>query len=1164
MILRLRKLLVQSAATLAVAAALGQSPSAFAAQDIPFSISVDGDKVDSSADLAKAMQADKAALNGVDIQVKFDGLGVKPILNVSSFPLQVNFKSGDHVRFLGSFNYGAWIDHAEVRIHSGDAGASSSQPYMVIPVSAAGAAEWVMPADAPHDMDYVLRVYDKDGRFDETRPMPLKHADTTLPLPKETDTVVAPGYGEDRTAFRNINVYGGAITVYGKHVPAGHDVRVMGETVPVDNENNFVVQRIMPPGKHKVDVSVAQDGKGLAFAREVEIPENEWFGVGLADLTVGHNFGNGIIEHTGVDEFPGTWTRGRAAMYLKGKIKGQYILTASADTGEGTLESMFSDMLGKDPRAMLKRISPNDYYPVYGDDSTLIEDAPTSGKIYIRLDRGALHVMWGNFKTDISGTKFMASNRALYGASGVYHSEDVTKDGAPKRSAEVYAAQPNTVPQTDVFRGTGGSAYFMKHQDIIAGSDVVSIEVRNATTGWVISRQQLVNGTDYRFDTVNGVLILNSPLPSNNSSGYENYLVAHYSYQPIASDSDAYAYGGRAETWVGDHVRLGATGMREKQQSANQTIYGADVRVQSSPQTYIEGEVAHSEGPGFGSTYSIDGGLSQQTQAGAGVTGVPANGWRVQGAASLDEVTKGKVQGHVDGAYEHYDPGFSSPETQATTETVKWGVNAEAKVTDGGVKAKGSYSENNAYGQSLTRAGEGRIIIPVSQRVDVEPYAKYTEQEGTSVASTEHGSRGVAGLQVTYHWDSDHEAYVFGQGTFAQSGTLSRDDRAGVGARAKFNDRMTAFGEISQGTVGIDAKAGIEYAPTADDRYTIGYRRDAFRSTSPSTPYLLSGSDLGNIVLGAHHKFNDQWSMYSEDNFDFFGERRSLSTTYGVEYTPDLNWKFDGAFEAGRVYDNTINQTTSLKNPNIYRDAASLSAIYHDKGGLDGKAKGEVRWDMSDDGSSEIMAYLLQLGVGAKMSKDWRALANLDVVLSNATDDTKDSTYISGVIGAAYRPELSDQLNALVKYQYLYDNPGAGQVTVDGTTSSPAQISHIFSADATYALNEKFSIGGKYAFRIGEIRDRSLGSDWTESQAHLGIIRLDYHIVNEWDAMAEGRALWSPTTGTTDYGFVAAIYRQLGDNFKIGLGYNFGDFSDDISHIAHDNHGVFINLIGKF
>jgi hypothetical protein len=658
-------------------------------------------------------------------------------------------------------------------------------------------------------------------------------------------------------------------------------------------------------------------------------------------------------------------------------------------------------------------------------------------------------------------------------------------------------------------------------------------------------------------------MILNAPLPSNNSSGYENYLVVHYDYQPIATDGSAYVYGGRAETWVGDHLRLAATGMREKEQSADQTIYGADVRVQSSPQTYVEGEVAHSEGPGFGSTYSIDGGLSQLTQAGAGVTGVPANGWRVAGAASLDEVTKDKVQGHVDGQFEHYDPGFSSPETQASVETVKWGVNGEAKVTEG-VKAKGTYSESNAFGQSLLRAGEGRIVVPVSQRVDVEPYAKYAEQSGTSVSTTENGARGVGGLQLTYHWDVDHEAYVFGQGTFAQSGTMSRDDRAGVGARAKLSDRLSAYGEISEGTVGIDGKAGLEYAPTADDRYNIGYRRDAFRSSSPSTPYLLSGSDLGNIVLGARHKFNDQWSMYNENNFDFFGERRTLTDTYGVEYTPTPKWKIDGALEAGRVIDNTINTSTLLKNPNIYRDAASLSAIYHDKGGLDGKAKGEVRWDMSDDGSSEIMSYLLQLGVGAKMSKDWRALANLDVVLSSASDDTKDSTYVSGVIGAAYRPENSDRLNALVKYQYLYDNPGAGQVTVDGTTSSPAQISHIFSADATYALNEKFSIGGKYAFRIGEIRDRTLGADWTESQAHLGIVRLDYHVVKEWDAMAEGRALWSPTTGTTDYGFVAAIYRELSDNFKIGLGYNFGDFSDDISHINHDNHGVFLNLIGKF
>jgi hypothetical protein len=1149
-------------AVLALAGVLGFAAPVLAGTALPFSISVDGQRLDRSGEIAAAQKAEDAAVGGVDIQVKFDGLGVKPILNVSTYPIQVNFRSGDHIRFLASFNYAAWIDRAEVRVISSDA-LVGAPPFAVIPVSKMGAAEWQMPANAPGEMEYVLRVYDAKGRFDETRPLPIKHSVTNLPLDSKDNQTVAPGYGEDRTALRNISVFGGALTVSGKNVPKDHVVTVMGEPVPVDNGDAFVVQRILPPGAHSVDVSVMQDGKGLTFTREVEVPENEWFGVGLADLTVGHNFGAGIIEHTGVDEFPGTWTRGRAAMYLKGKIKGQYILTASADTGEGTLQDMFTGFAGKDPNAMLKRISPNDYYPVYGDDSTSIDDAPTSGKFYVRLERGPSSVMWGNFKSNITGTKFMASQRTLYGASGVYRSDEVTKDGAAKRSLDIYAAQPATVPQTDVFRGTGGSAYFMQHQDITAGSDVVSVEVRNAVTGWVISRALLSPGTDYRFDPVNGVLILNAPLPSTNSLGYENYLVAHYSYQPVAGNADAYVYGGRAETWLGDHVRAGVSGLREKQQIADQSIYGGDIRLQSSKNTYVEAEVAHSEGPGFGSAYSVDGGLSLQNTAGAGVVGVLANAWRVEGAASLDEVTKGKVQGGVQARVEHYDPGFSSPETQATTETIKWGVAADAKVA-GGATAKGSYSENNAIGQSLTRAGDARLTIPASEHVAVEPYARYAAQTGTSFATTQMGERGDAGVKLIYQWDHDRQAYVFGQGTFTQSGTMQRDDRAGVGVKSKITDRITATGELSEGTQGVDVTGSIDYAPTVDDRYSIGYRRDAFRSSSPSTPYLLSGTDLGTVTFGGHHKFNDQWSAYNENNFDFFGDRHSLTDIYGVQYTPTLNWKIDGAVEIGKVIDNTINPMTLLKNPDLSRQAASLSAIYNGKDGLDGKLKGEVRHDYADDGSSEIMSYLFQVGLGDKLSKDWRALANLDVVLSNANTSAKDSAYISGVIGAAYRPAKSDRLNALFKYNFLYDNPGAGQVTVDGTTNSPAQISHILSADATYQLTQKLAIGGKYGFRIGELRDRTAGADWTFSQAHLGIIRLDYHIVNEWDAMAEGRALWSPTNGTTDFGFVAAIYRELSDNFKIGIGYNFGDFSDDISHIAHDNHGVFINLVGKF
>lgn len=1151
----------RSVASLAMVASLGFALPA-AAEELPFSISVDGTKVDGSTGSIDSIQKTDVDLAKMDIQVKFDGLGVKPTLNVSTFPPQVSYKNGETIRFLASFNYAAWIAHGEIRIYDHEQ-ESAGKPFAVLPISKLGAAEWQMSSDAPKEMDYVLRVYDAEGRYDETRSLALARSETVLPKNSRAEAAIAPGYGDDRTAIRNINVYGGAVTVYGKNIPEGHEVTVAGEPVPVDNTNGFVVQRIFPPGAHAIDISVMQDGVGMEFSRAIEVPENEWFYVALADFTAGHQFGKGIVEHTSEDEFDKTWTRGRLAFYLKGKIKGQYILTAAADTGEGSLKNMFKGLDGKNPKEFLKRINTNDYYPVYGDDSTAIEDAPTRGKFYIRFEKGPSSVMWGNFRTNITGTHFLKSERALYGANAVYRSEAVTKDGEAKISGDAYAAQPGTVPQNDVFRGTGGSAYFLKHQDITQGSETITIETRNAITGWVVDRKTLTYRDDYEFNYILGVLTLRSPLASTTSGGNENYVVAHYEYTPVATDRNAFIVGGRAQTWLGDHVRVGVSAMKEKEQSADQKIYGADIRLQKSKETYIEGEVAQSDGPGFGSTYSADGGLSLQNNPAAGTVGKKATAWRIEMGASLDELTTGSLKGHVGARYENYGAGFSSVDTQAAKARQVWGVDADLKL---GEKStfKVTYSESNTEGAERNRRGDARLSTKMSDHWTVEPYGRYTEKTNTASLTDEHGTRFDAGAKFIYTWDADKQAYVFGQATVAQTGTMKIDNRVGVGVKSKITDHITASGEISHGTQGIDATVGLSYEPTADDRYYLGYRLDAARTSSSSIPYALNGSDLGTIVVGARKRIGDEWLAHAEDNFDIFGARRSVTQTYGITYTPIPAWLVDGGVEIGRVYDNTIDPLTGLKNKNFDRQAASLAATYRGENGIDAKLKGEARYDFADDGSSEIMSYLLQAGFGAKMSDDWRALANLDVIKADATDSTRDSDYAEGSFGFAYRPADSDRLNALVKYAYVYDNPGAGQVGVDGTTSSPAQKSNIFSADATFDLNSSLSIGAKYGFRIGETRDRTAGASWEISQAHLGVVRADFHIVNEWDALIEGRMLWSPTTNSTDYAFLAAIYRQFGDNFKVGIGYNFGSFSDDLRDMVHDDQGIFLNVIGKF
>ena len=84
----------------------------------------------------------------------------------------------------------------------------------------------------------------------------------------------------------------------------------------------------------------------------------------------------------------------------------------------------------------LRNLDPNKHYPVYGDDSTLVDDAPTRGKFYVRIERGDSSVLWGNFKTSINGTEFLRYDRGLYGARARILSDDATKFGERRGAME--------------------------------------------------------------------------------------------------------------------------------------------------------------------------------------------------------------------------------------------------------------------------------------------------------------------------------------------------------------------------------------------------------------------------------------------------------------------------------------------------------------------------------------------------------------------------------------------------------------------------------------------------------------------------------------------------------------------------------------------------------
>jgi NADH/NAD ratio-sensing transcriptional regulator Rex len=41
------------------------------------------------------------------------------------------------------------------------------------------------------------------------------------------------------------------------------------------------------------------------------------------------------------------------------------------------------------------------------------------------------------------------------------------------------------------------------------------------------------------------------------------------------------------------------------------------------------------------------------------------------------------------------------------------------------------------------------------------------------------------------------------------------------------------------------------------------------------------------------------------------------------------------------------------------------------------------------------------------------------------------------------------------------------------------------------------------------------------------------------------------------------VYRYFGKHLKAGVGYNFTDFSDDLTDLSYDHQGAFFNIVGS-
>ena len=174
-----------------------------------------------------------------------------------------------------------------------------------------------------------------------------------------------------------------------------------------------------------------------------------------------------------------------------------------------------------------------------------------------------------------------------------------------------------------------------------------------------------------------------------------------------------------------------------------------------------------------------------------------------------------------------------------------------------------------------------------------------------------------------------------------------------------------------------------------------------------------------------------------------------------------------------------------------------------------------------------------------------------------------DGGYTEAVLGYAHRPVSNDRLNTIVKYTYFYDVPTTGQVGGQSVAAEFIQKSHIAAVDVTYDVTSALTLGAKYAYRLGQVSLDRNDPTFFENNASLYVLRGDYRFRENWEVLVETRLLDMPDLDERRAGALAAVSRYFGDHVKLGLGYNFTDFSDDLTNLSFDHQGFFLNVTGS-
>lgn len=863
----------------------------------------------------------------------------------------------------------------------------------------------------------------------------------------------------------------------------------------------------------------------------------------------------------------------RTAFFVKGRIKGEYLLTAAYDSDKDTRGRLLRD------------IQPEEFYPVYGDSSLRGFDARSAERLYVRIDNKRSYLLYGDFQTGdtlatatgIGGSGAIPQrslgtyNRTATGLGWHFESERVRSN--------VFAMQDSLRQVIEEFRSQGSGPYALRNNAVLEGSERVEVITRDRNQPTrIVSVRALARLVDYSFEPFSGRILLNQFLPAFDSD--LNPVSLRITYE-LDQDTEKFWVGGAdAQVKLTERMEVGAAAVEDRNPYAAFRMGSANASYRFGDNTLLVAEFARTRSEVNTNT------INQVTSEGLkDISGeVEGDAWRVEFAHSAKQFDARLFAART-------DPAFNNP--AAPLYGGRGEYNAQLSYRVGPrleLYLEGLRSEDRNPDGGERDAGGAGVRVAATERLTVDLGVRSIRE---TIGVTSPWSSGVpfgnaGGLTGGFATGSGGGALGYGQqaldpatglmvinGSSSGSpitsdlpvGTELESDSARIGLGYRLTDRFSAGAEVENSVSGEDRRrlaAGLDYQVFERSRLYGRYEKQ----TGLTSAYGITTTDreADALVFGIDSSYLRDTQTFSEYRLRDAISGRDVQTASGIRNTWDIaqGLRLSSSAEHVKVIDGSTGDSTGLAlgldysaNP-LWRGAFRIEHRISD--------------DVPDTETNEAFdTTLVQAMLARKLSRDWTLLAR-NYLLSTRYDARGDVLQDRFQLGVAYRDTDRNRINALARYEYKLERDESGLTlvdggVVDGTSQDVRTRAHIVSTHADWHPSRAWWLTGRVAGKWQQ--DQFAYSDGarvnSRFRAMLFSARVVYDITENWDIGVLGSS-FRGQSGANQYAYGLEVGRLLRQNLWLSAGYNWTGFAGDrdLNGYEYTQQGVFLRLRFKF